>query len=254
VRHIVFYDDCLFIKGPGLEERVLEFAEALRAAGWAGTFQLELRCDAVVSLSDKALSTLIESGCRQINMGIEKSQPSQLKRLRKALVPAVASQACERLDVAGVRVAGTFIMGGPDEEEADLEGTVAFAESLALDFAQFNPLAVYPGTQLFAQVFGPAQCVDWLKLCLDRNVAPLGDILWSSPELPLRRILAWVAEAYRRFYSSERLERTLRKLPREERSMATESYAALAAGRARSWAIETGTVPQRVADRELPAC
>ena len=70
--HIIFYDDCLFIRSPNLDARVLEFASSVRESGWLGTFQLELRCDAVSALGDRALTELAQAGCRQINMGIEK--------------------------------------------------------------------------------------------------------------------------------------------------------------------------------------
>jgi hypothetical protein len=61
--HIVFYDDCIFAASHQLDAEVMEFAEAVAAANWAGTFQLELRCDAVVELSDRALADLIAVGC-----------------------------------------------------------------------------------------------------------------------------------------------------------------------------------------------
>ena len=243
--HIIFYDDCLFIRSPNLDARVLEFVSSVRESGWLGTFQLELRCDAVCALGDRALTELAQAGCRQINMGIEKAQASQLQHLRKLLTPEVARQACERVSSFGMRAAATFILGGPDETIADVRETISFAQSLPLDFAHFNPLALYPGTTLFTEVFGRSRTDDWLDLCLDRASAPNGDILWSDPGLPIEMILSCIAEAYRGFYSEDRLALVISRLPLGERDLVRRAYALLANHRAESWPV---SVPARDAD------
>jgi anaerobic magnesium-protoporphyrin IX monomethyl ester cyclase len=233
IEHIVFYDDCLFVKAPSLNHRVLSFAESIAAARWNGTFQLELRCDAVSSLSDEALNALINVGCRQINMGIEKGHVAGLERLRKRLSPETAREACEKIANSGLRAAGTFIIGGPGERKSEMEATIDFALSLPLDFAQFNPMAVYPGTTLFDEMFSSSS--DWLSLCLDDELSPLGDILWRSEETPLNIVLDSVEYAYTHFYTDERLERVLSRLPGSEREGVTQTYYVLSKDRARSW-------------------
>lgn len=242
IEHIVFYDDCLFVRAPSLNQSVLKFAESVNAAGWAGTFQLELRCDAVTALSDQALKALISVGCRQINMGIEKGHAAALQKLRKQLSPETAREACDKLVGSGFRAAGTFILGGPDEQPEDIEATIDFALSLPLDFAHFNPMAVYPGTALFQQMFNSN--TDWLPLCLDAEMAPLGDILWRSESTSLNTILAAVEDAYSRFYNQARLERTLARVPELERETVRETYGVLLKDRARSW---KDRVPQEAA-------
>src|SRR5258708_1422999 len=235
--HIVFYDDCLFIRSPQLNSRVLEFINSIIESGWLGTFQLELRCDAVCSLTDDALAGLASAGFRQINMGIQKAQASRLQQLRKRLTPEVARKACERVSSFGIRAAATFILGGPGETIADLRETVAFAESLSLDFAHFNPLALYPGTTLFAEIFGQSRTQDWLDLCLDPELAPHGDILWADPRLPIDLILACISDAYRSFYSESRLREVLSRLPLAEHDTVRGAYALLADHRPTSWPI-----------------
>jgi radical SAM superfamily enzyme len=186
-----------------------------------------------MALSDQALKALTEVGCRQINMGIEKAQFAALQKLRKRLSPQTAREACDRLSNSDLRVAGTFIIGGPDETPEDVEATIDFALSLPLNFAHFNPMAVYPGTLLFEQMFN--RDTDWLALCLDEDVAPCGDILWRSEEMPLSRILESVEQAYRRFYTTERLGRTLERLPENEKETVQHSYDVLSNDRAQSW-------------------
>lgn len=229
---LIFYDDCLFIKSPSLDRKVRSFAEAILASRWRGRYQLELRCDAVVALSDSSLSLLRESGCRQINMGIEKATVASLQSFRKNLTPDVAQLASERLVQAGIRAAGTFIIGGVMETEENIGETVEFALGLPLDFAQFNPLAVYPGTELFSRVFADR---DWLDLCLSEEWAPWGDILWRSDDVPLAMILQTVQDAYQAFYSPERLQDALKRTPDDQQDTLRRSYVALRTERPASW-------------------
>jgi hypothetical protein len=231
--HIVFYDDCLFIRSPHLDTRVLEFASAVKDAPWRGTFQLELRCDAVVALSNTAIEALQAAGCIQINMGIEKAHVDQLALLHKRLSPEIASAAVERLRDTRIRAAGTFILGGPGESRSDVEQTIEFAVSSGLDFAHFNPLAIYPGTQLFSDVYGTA--TNWLDLCLDPTLAPHGDILWTGSRLPMAELVALLADAYRRFYTTDRLTRLAAKLDAGTVATLADAYTVLRDNRATSW-------------------
>jgi len=233
IEQVIFYDDCLFIRSAQLNTRILEFCEALSNAEWTGTFQLELRCDAVNAMSESALQALQSVGCRQVNMGIEKGHLAQLKQFRKRLLPEQARDSVDRLVSTGIRAAGTFIVGGAGETMEDIDQTIKFACSLNLDFAHFNPLAVYPGTQLFSETFGHA--AEWLPLCLDDKISPMGDILWRSADMPLSAILDSVAQGYRDFYTTARLSGALARAPRSERAELTESYEVLAVRRPHSW-------------------
>ncbi len=238
---IVFYDDCLFVRGAALDGRIAEFAGALRDGGWTGTFQLELRCDAVVAMGEAALDSLVGVGLRQVNMGIEKGHVSALKQMRKRLTPDIAWAACQRLNAARVRAAGTFILGGIGEGPQELEDTVAFACSLPLDFAHFNPLAVYPGTQLYDDLFGAG--APWLNRCLDPQWAPRGDILWRSDEVPLAMVGDAAERGYERFYDEARLAALLPRLPVPERRAAALAYERLAADRGASLTAAPAEAP-----------
>jgi hypothetical protein len=239
---IVFYDDCLFVRSPKLDARVAEFAAAIEQSGWRGDYQLELRCDAVTAMADETLERLRASGCRQINMGIEKGHVAGLAAMRKRLTPETAQIATERVVEAGIRAAGTFILGGAGEGHEELEATVAFAESLDLDFAHFNPLALYPGTPLFAEQF-PDRGDKWLQLCTNPDLAPFGDVLWRSEVLSLSDVLSKVEDAYSRFYDGRRLTRVLSRVPPRERDSVTASYARLRSERPASWHLERAGDP-----------
>jgi radical SAM superfamily enzyme YgiQ (UPF0313 family) len=168
-------------------------------------------------------------------MGIEKAHTVQLQRLRKRLSPDIAREAVDIIAATNMRAAGTFILGGPGETRDDIEATIDFAVSMPLDFAHFNPMALYPGTFLFEQVFGPSASASWLELCLDREIAPKGDILWSDSEIRLDYIIESIKNGYSRFYTNGRLERVLTKHDDSESEGIRMSYEILARDRADSW-------------------
>jgi anaerobic magnesium-protoporphyrin IX monomethyl ester cyclase len=231
---IIFYDDCLFVRSPKLDQRISEFTGAMARSMWRGKYQLELRCDAIEKMADSSLASLAASGCRQVNMGIEKGHSAGLDALRKRLTPEVASFACSRLREFGIRSVGTFIIGGPGERtHADLRTTIEFACSLDLDFAHFNPMAVYPGTALFEQLYPTHPA--WLELCLSPDLAPFGDLLWQTEEIKLSDVLAVVDAGYREFYTDQRLNRATRTANAAERAGIRAAYEQLRTERSSSW-------------------
>jgi len=55
----------------------------------------------------------------------------------------------------GIRLAGTFVLGGLGETEATIAAIIEFPIALGLDFARFYPLAIYPETPLFERICPP---------------------------------------------------------------------------------------------------
>jgi hypothetical protein len=164
-------------------------------------------------------------------MGIEKSSTQQLIQLRKKLTPEVAQAAIVRLSNTPIRAAGTFILGGVGESESMILDTIDWASRSGLDLAQFNPLALYPGTALYREVYGNEP---WLELCLDRAIAPAGDILWSSAATPLNLILSLTHSAYEAFYTEQRLERSRLRVGLGETMSLPQTYQVLRQ-RGKSW-------------------
>jgi radical SAM superfamily enzyme YgiQ (UPF0313 family) len=200
----IFYDDCLFINSRRLNQDVQEFCDALiKEVGWI-KWEMELRCDAVAALNPKSLWALYNAGCRQINMGIEKASNHNLKNLNKQLTTASIVTACEKVKtvVPDMRLAGTFILGGPDETEVDIESTISFAKSLHLDFAHFYPLEIYPDTLFFTQISNQGQQpTEWAYRMLENEDNYWGEILYETQELPSWRLLELIHKAYDEFYN-----------------------------------------------------
>lgn len=207
IRGFIFYDDCLFLNSPDLNQQVQAFARELIAAVGEVIWEMELRCDAAAALAPESWQLLAASGCRQINLGIEKSANPQLAAVKKQIAIAEVEAACRQIQRAtpAIRSAGTFILGGPGETEVTLAATLEFAIALGLDFAHFYPLAIYPETPLFERICPPGgDPTAWATAMLAEPANYWGELLYATEELPAERLLAWVHRAYAQFYGRSR--------------------------------------------------
>lgn len=198
----IFYDDCLFLKSSRLNDQVQEFCRSLRVEAGEVKWEMDLRCDTVAALSPETLRALYASGCMQINMGIEKASDQLLRDLNKRLTTDVIVAACRNVKsvVPDLRLAGTFIIGGPNETETDVEKTIAFAKSLDLDFAHFSPLEVYPGTTFFKQLYDDQRATEWAYRILEDDRNYYGTILYETEHLSGSSFLELTRRAYHEFY------------------------------------------------------
>ncbi len=198
----IFYDDCLFLKSKKLDQQVQSFCTSLRASVGKVRWEMELRCDAVATLSRESLLALHAAGCMQINMGIEKASDQHLKNMNKRLTTEQIIAACDNVKqiVPQMRLAGTFILGGPGETLADIDQTMNFAKSLNIDFAHFYPLELYPGTPLFDVAFGTEAPTAWAYRMLEDDDNFWGEIRLETEELPGQVLIEVAQKAYNEFY------------------------------------------------------
>ena len=76
INDIIFYDDCFFSNPESIYQDVSDFCTALIERNLSLTWQMELRCDAFLRLREIDFVLLKNAGCRQINLGIEKTSVS----------------------------------------------------------------------------------------------------------------------------------------------------------------------------------
>lgn len=198
VNDIIFYDDCFFSSPKSIHQEVEDFCSLLIAKQLPLTWQMEIRCDVFLQLNIMDLELLKKSGCRQINLGIEKTYVAGLKAIGKNVpLEGLAEQIQETKSRTGIRVAGTFILGGKNETEADIQGIVENSQKLNLDFAHYNPLFVYPGTPLYAGYFTNER--EWVSYLLKDNWL-WGEIVYENKDLNREKIVRTIEEAYEQFY------------------------------------------------------
>jgi radical SAM superfamily enzyme YgiQ (UPF0313 family) len=122
----------------GIMERHLEFR-------WG----CEGRADSVAM---EELPVMRQAGCNFLAFGVEAGTEKVLTRLNKNQTPAQVEYAVHEAKRQGIeRVHGFFVVGSPDETEADILESFRFAARLELDTFGFNRLCVYRGTPLWQE-------------------------------------------------------------------------------------------------------
>ncbi len=202
-------------------ERALELCAALEQRGdlsWT-TFT---RPD---TATDELLGAMRRAGCHTLILGIESADDALLARYKKGYDTNVTRAAVGRAQAAGMAVVGTFVIGLPEESEASLEASLAFALELELDFLSLNMAVPRFGTPFRAELLGLG-LVDPTELVMDQGGA--------SAFLPTRTLdrdamLALKRKLVRRFYL--RPSWILRRLRR------VSSWSELANHASQGWAL-----------------
>jgi len=113
---------------------------------------LEIRwtCNSRVDTVDKnMLKYMARNGCWMISYGIESGNQDILDSVKKSITLNQVKKAVINAKLAGIKIAGHFILGFPDENEKTIKDTIRFALSLNLEVTQFYAAVPFPGSSLY---------------------------------------------------------------------------------------------------------
>jgi radical SAM superfamily enzyme YgiQ (UPF0313 family) len=98
---------------------------------------------------DKELAQLMKrSGCKGVAIGVESADDEVLKNIKKGETVDELRDGILLLKEAGITVGGHFIVGLPGDTLEKVEKSIRFKDDVGLDYAYFNQLVPYPGTEL----------------------------------------------------------------------------------------------------------
>lgn len=213
INDIIFYDDCFFARPAKVHEDIEDFCSALLNRKLNMTWQMEIRCDLLQQLNDEDIQMLYQSGCRQMNLGIEKTTDQGLAYLGKHITLDDLAEKIRKIKfISNMKVAGTFILGGKDETEENVLNIIRESQKMNLDFAHYNPLFIYPGTPIYEECFRNEK--DWVTYIL-RDNWPWGEIVCETMEINRNQLLSLVDIAYDEFYKES---------PYKENSMVKDRF------------------------------
>lgn len=162
-----------------------------------------MRPDVLTALDDDSIYILGESGCRQINIGIEKVTESGLRFLGKtSTLIGLREHNYHIKNISKIKLSATFILGGEYECKDDIIHLIKESKNINLDYAHFNPLFVYPGTPLYYDIFNDEK--SWVDFILRDNL-PWGEIVYENKNLKRSDLLELVDVAYASFYKESKL-------------------------------------------------
>jgi anaerobic magnesium-protoporphyrin IX monomethyl ester cyclase len=142
-KQIIFVDDA-FTMNP---KRVIEICRGIRRE----KLDLEWICEGRVDICAYGmLHEMVRAGCRVLYLGIENANQRILNYYNKRITPKQSETAVKTAKKAGVDVvAGSFIIGAPDETREEMWNTVKFAQRVPIDIPQFNILGAHPGNDIW---------------------------------------------------------------------------------------------------------
>jgi radical SAM superfamily enzyme YgiQ (UPF0313 family) len=132
------------------------------------------------------------AGCTGLNLGAESGSDRILQVLAKGETTDVVRNAVKQIQAEGMAVTLSFILGNPDETEAEMLQTLAFAQQLAPLMVQVAFLTPYPGSKLYENPSGLSisSCAQYDRLCCNLS------------QVPDQRLVRLQRLFYRHFYLS----------------------------------------------------
>ena len=142
-KQLIFVDDA-FTMNP---KRVIEICRGIKRE----KLDFEWICEGRVDIcSYSMMREMVKAGCRVLYLGMESSNQRILNYYNKRITPKQSETAAKTAKKAGVDVvAGSFIIGAPDETHEEIWNTVKFAQRVPIDIPQFNILGAHPGNAIW---------------------------------------------------------------------------------------------------------
>jgi len=120
------------------------------------------RADTIVR-NERMVKRMARSGCSTIFMGIESASDRVLAQYEKKSTVDTSVRACRILSKSGIRVQGSFMLGGPIETVRDMKSTIDYACRLNPKIGQFSLVTPYPGARLFEELEDRLLTRDWSR-------------------------------------------------------------------------------------------
>jgi radical SAM superfamily enzyme YgiQ (UPF0313 family) len=105
----------------------------------------------VDTVKRERLSVLRAAGIRWLALGIESGSSHVRDGAQKSLSDEDIHHTVRAIQDAGIHVLGNFIFGLPDDDIVSMRRTLAFAQSLRCEFANFYVAMAYPGSALHCE-------------------------------------------------------------------------------------------------------
>jgi radical SAM superfamily enzyme YgiQ (UPF0313 family) len=100
-------------------------------------------------VGEELVRAMAEAGCVEVSLGFESGSERVLREMNKRFAPADVRATSDLLAAHGIRRMGFLLLGGPGETRETVEQSLAFADSLHLDFLKITVgIRIYPGTPL----------------------------------------------------------------------------------------------------------
>lgn len=137
---IYFMDDTFTLN----QRWVYDFCGEIKRTGLA--WGCETR---VTSVNEALLQAMKDSGCVQVDYGVESGSPRVLKAMKKGITRELVVKAFDTTRKVGIRTFATFMVGLPDEYEEDVAQSISLVKRIKPNFIHVTIATPLPGTELW---------------------------------------------------------------------------------------------------------
>ncbi|MEI6632607.1 MAG: radical SAM protein [Chlamydiota bacterium] len=142
IRDIGFWDDTFTLGRAHVLDICNRIIEKKLGVNWI--------CLSRVDTVDAELLQLMrKAGCYQIQYGVESGDQGVLDALKKGITIDQVKKAFAATRRCGIETAAFFMLGCPGETVETMERTIKLSKELHADYASFNIVTPYPGTELY---------------------------------------------------------------------------------------------------------
>ncbi|MBM4311450.1 MAG: radical SAM protein [Deltaproteobacteria bacterium] len=100
-------------------------------------------------VGEELVADMARAGCVEVSLGFENGSPVMLKNMNKRFSLFDVRHAARLFKKQNIRLNGYLLLGGPGETRETVQASLAFAESLPLDFLKITTgIRIYPATAL----------------------------------------------------------------------------------------------------------
>jgi len=177
-------DDTFGIK----EDDITSFCRAYRESGLTMLWAAETRVNCVHN--EQILKLLKDSGCIQLDFGVETGSPKLLKNINKATTVEQTIRAFDLCRKNGIRTFANILLNLPGEDEEDLQLTHRLLENIRPTFTSIGVTQPYPGTDIYKKLGKTIHKAEYAKL---NRLFPPEEYRLSNHKLNLERLLfSWL--------------------------------------------------------------
>jgi anaerobic magnesium-protoporphyrin IX monomethyl ester cyclase len=189
VREIMFKDS-EFVQHRARTERLCDLlAEADLPVRWI--------CNGRVGKTDlELMKKMKRAGCELIMFGVESGDQDVLNRLKKGFVLEAVRKTFRQAAEAGLKTSANFLIGNPGESADSVRQSIQLAREIRTDFAYFEYLFPYPGTELYRTALAEG----WIPDDFDPSAVPVFRAPMNATLMDAGMLPRLMRRAYRSFY------------------------------------------------------
>ncbi len=141
-KSVIIYDDIFTFN----RKRTLEICDKIIRENMDIMWACSTRTDAV---DRKLLERMRRAGCFLIAYGVESGDQRILNNLRKGISAKETESVMKMTRRAGIKSVAYMLLGSPGETAESVGKSIAMLEKARPDYVQFNPITVYPGSDMY---------------------------------------------------------------------------------------------------------